>query len=150
MALIGAVLLSATTLLGDGDDAAKQILELEKQWSVANVQKDIATLDRIMADDYIGIESVGMVANKAQEIADIRTGGVVVEAEQPTQMKVRLYGNTAVVTGHLSIRDRRDGKPGRHEVVFTDVWIRRGGQWQVVNYQATPLREVAVGSASAP
>ena len=135
------VLAAAMPLLGVTSDE-KTILELEKRWSAANVHKDVTVLEQILAEDYIGIEAIGMVGTKTQEIAGIKTGDVVVDAEEPTQMKVRMYGDVAVVTGHLSVRDRRDGKAGQHEVVFTDVWVKRDGRWQVVNYQGTlvPLR----------
>ena len=135
-----ALMTATMTLLGPGNDVETTILALEKQWSVANVHKDVAALERIMADDYIGIEAVGVVQTKAQEIGDIKTGDVVVEAEEPTEMKVRLYGDVAVVTGHLLVQDVREGKSGHHEVVFTDIWVKRDGRWQVVNYQGTQLK----------
>lgn len=118
------------------DDEAT-ILDLERQLSVASAKGDIATLDRIMADGYISIEAVGKVETKAEGMGEIKSGNWVTEAEEPTQMKVRLYGNVAIVTGHLSVRDKRNGKPGHHEIVFTDVWVKKRGRWQVVNYQGT-------------
>ena len=67
-----ALMTATMTLLGPGNDVETTILALEKQWSVANVHKDVAALERIMADDYIGIEAVGVVQTKAQETVTSR------------------------------------------------------------------------------
>lgn len=146
MARIRMLLLIATALLlaapaavlGAASDE-QIILDLERKLSDASARNDIAVIRRIVGDDYIGIEAIGKIETKATWIDGIKSEAVIVEAEEPSEMKVRMYGDVAVVTGHLSIRDKRDNKVGHHEVAFTDVWVRRNGHWQLVNYQGTMM-----------
>lgn len=146
MARVRTLLLAATALLlaapvgGIGATSDEQtILDLEQQLSKASAHNNIATIEGIVGDDYIGIEAIGRIETKAEWLDGIKTEALIVEAEEPSQLKVRLYGNVAVVNGHLSIRDKRDGKVGHHELAFTDVWVKRNGRWQMVNYQGTMM-----------
>lgn len=146
MARIRTLLLAATalllaapaTMLGATSDE-QTILDLERQLSKASAHNDIAAIKRIVGDDYTGIEAIGKIETKAEWLDGIKTEALIVEAEEPSEMKVRMYGNVAVVNGHLSVRDQRGGKTGHHEIAFTDVWVKRDGRWQVVNYQGTMM-----------
>jgi len=53
--------------------------------------------------------------------------------------KVRVYGNVAVVTGRGTFKGVRKGAPVNHVIRFTTMWVMRGGAWQLVSYQATPI-----------
>lgn len=141
-----ALLLAAPTAILATASDEQTILDLERKLSEASVRSDIAVLLRIVGDDYIGIEAIGKIETKAGWIDGIKSEAVIVEAEEPTQMKVRMYGDVAVVTGHLSIQDKRDNKIGHHEVAFTDVWVRRNGSWQIVNYQGTMMPSRPAGA----
>lgn len=141
------LLVAPITVFGATSDE-QTILDLERQVSAASASNDIRALDEIVADDYIGIEAIGNTENKAQWFDSIKTRALIVEAEEPSQMRVRLYGNVAVVNGHLSIHDQRNGKAGHHEVAFTDVWVKRDGRWQYVNYQGTMLPPNTATAAS--
>jgi ketosteroid isomerase-like protein len=114
-----------------------EIIQLEHEWGKANVQKDIPSLRRLIADDYKGIESYGGFNDKAGTIADIESGNDNVEIDDPEQLEVRTYGDTAIVTGKLRLKGYN--KRGEYDIqlLFTDVWVKRAGKWQVVNYQGT-------------
>lgn len=129
MTRIAAVFLAATAILLSLPAAAfatssdeQTILDLERQVSAASAANDIAALERIVADDYLGIEAIGKIETKAQWFDGVKSGALIAVAEEPSQLKVRLYGDVAIVIGHLSVRDVRNGKPGHHEIVFTDIW----------------------------
>lgn len=159
MTRMTAMLLSATAVLFSISVAAfgtssdeQMILDLERQVSAASAGNDIPALDKLVADDYIGIEAIGNTETKAQWFDGIRSKALIAMSEVPSQLKVRLYGDVAVVTGHLSIRDIRNGKPGHHEVMFTDIWVKRGGRWQYIQYQGTmlPQQEAAAAPENVP
>lgn len=147
-AFAAAFLLAAPMALFAATSDEQTILDLERQVSAASAANDVAKLEKFVADDYIGIEAIGKIETKAEWLGGIKSGALVVEAEEPSHMRVRLYGNVAVVTGHLSIHDQRNGKTGHHEVAFTDLWVKRDGRWQYVNYQGTMLPPNTATSAS--
>ena len=132
-----AVLLAASMTAFGATNDEQTILDLEKQLSAASAANDVAALESMVADDYIGIEAIGQVETKAQWLGGIKSKALIVDAEVPSQLKARIYGDVAIVTGHLSIQDRRNGKAGHHEVMFTDAWVKRNGRWQCVQYQGT-------------
>lgn len=136
-----AFLLAAPMVLFAATSDEQTILRLERELSTANVHGDISTLDRMVANDYVGIEAIGRIETKTGWLDSIKSEALVVDAEEPSQMKVRMYGNVAIVTGHLSVRDKRGNKAGHHEITFTDIWVKRDGRWQVVNYQGTMMAQ---------
>lgn len=143
-----AVLLAAPMTAFGAVNDEQTILDLERQLSAASAANDVAALERLVADDYVGIEAIGHIETKAQWLGGIKSKALIVDAEVPSQLKARLYGNVAVVTGHLSIRDRRNNKAGHHEVMFTDVWVKRNGRWEYIQYQGTLMAAPSAGTAS--
>jgi len=109
-----------------------ELRKLEREWFEAIVHQDTATLDRILADDYISTAADGTVLNKEQSIARIKAGGLPVKSYTTDEVKVRVYGETAVITGH-SVWN------GQTEIRQTEMWVRKQGRWQAVSWQATPM-----------
>ncbi|HEX8267723.1 MAG TPA: nuclear transport factor 2 family protein [Pyrinomonadaceae bacterium] len=122
------------------ETAEQKIIKMEREWSVLTVKKDIARLRRIVADDFSGVESSGRIIDKTQFINDIESGSDDVQSESTEDLKVRVFGDTAVVTGRLLIKGRNKEADYDLKLLFTDVWTKRGGEWQVVNYQATKAK----------
>ncbi len=106
------------------------ISKLEKQFFTALEQQDTATLERILALDFLGTEADGTVLTKADFIA--KTKAVPVVTSDPEDLKVRLAGTTGIVTGQTIWNNQ---KPLR----FTAVWLLRQTRWQLVSWQVTPL-----------
>jgi ketosteroid isomerase-like protein len=86
------------------------------------------------------------VQTKEQQIAEITNGSLSMDDETPYDLKVRVFGNTAVVNGRLTLAENRKGKKNKFDVLFTDVWIKADGRWQVVLYQGTRLPSPALAS----
>lgn len=122
--------------------AEADLLNSERQWLEAHIKRDVAFLERIEADDYSITYSTGEVVTKAQQLAVMKTdttGGAFTFSTEDT--KVRVYGDTAVLTGVL-IRSWMDG--GNHMNVrlrYTDVWVKRSGRWQITAAQLTKIPE---------
>ena len=100
------------------------------------MKKDRATIERLMADDYVYTHSNGTVLTKAQEIAEIMSPDYKWTASTFDDLKVRLYGDAAVVTGVQTLVGSAKGYVGGRRRV-TEVWVRRGGHWQSVGGQST-------------
>lgn len=109
------------------------ISKLEKQFFEAVGNQDAATLERIVALDFLGTETNGLLLNKQDFIA--RTKTVAIQTGTPEDIKVRLVGTTGIVTGQINWSNQ---KPNR----FTAVWLLRQGRWQLASWQTTTLNSV--------
>jgi ketosteroid isomerase-like protein len=111
----------------------EQVLQLERDWTQSFVAMDVATNERIVADDYIGTEPDGKRTSKADLITEVKTGEALVSNHlNEEDVVIHFYGDTAVVKGSESWK-RKDGKTGRW--IWTDVMVKRNGKWQVVSSQ---------------
>ena len=72
-------------------------------------------------------------------VEQIKNGQIKLESDEPSDMKVRVYGNTAVVTGKANIKGTIAGKDASGTVAFTRVWVKKGGKWMTVALQQTKM-----------
>lgn len=112
--------------------AEQELLKLEQDWTNANLKADVAVLDRILADDYTWINQEGVLRTKAQNLELIKSGGLVIPSMVTDDMKVRIYGDAAVVTGRNTFKATLEGKDFDGQERWTDTWIKRNGLWQCV------------------
>jgi len=115
----------------------QELMKLEQTWNdVASIKKDRAVLEQILADDYVYTHSNGAVTNKAQEIADTVSSENKWTSSKTDDMKVRVYGDVAIVTGRQTLQGTAKGYvsgPRR----FTDIFVKRNGRWQCAGGQST-------------
>lgn len=124
----------------DHDSAVAEALgKLNRQWMEAYTKPDTAFLDRYLSDDYVGTFPDGTVHDKKSEIDAVTSGAVAITKMEPSEMTVRVYDNAAVIVGQSSVKARIDGQIMSAELRFTDVWIKRGNQWQAVASQVTRI-----------
>jgi hypothetical protein len=129
---------SNTPALSAGAESTDQaITNLENQWVGAIVKKDTATIDRLLADDFSGTTD-DQIYSKADAIEDVRTG--THESLELDNMKVRLFGDTAVVTMGQTEKSRHGDKDFSGHYLFTDVWARKNGQWIAVASHGSRVR----------
>jgi hypothetical protein len=121
-------------------DLRRQVLDLERQAREATLKRDSEFSERTLSDDYVAITPLGQVINKADTISARRSGQLRYDSIDVTEMVVRLYGNTAVVTARAEVRGRDLGEEFNGPYRYTRVWVRRNGRWQTVSYQATVTR----------
>ena len=123
--------------------AGAELMQLERDIGAANVRRDKAFFERIEADEFIFTDSAGGLTTKAEDVAslDKPAGEFKLVSYEPDDMKVRVYGNTAVVTGRtltmLQSKDREVTNRSR----FTDVFVKRDGRWQLVAGHSSRIRE---------
>jgi ketosteroid isomerase-like protein len=110
----------------------QELIKLENEWAEAWVKSDIAFHDRIMADDYTWTAPQGFVMTKADDLTLIKSGQDVITLWVLADMKVRIYGDAAVVTGRDTIKETYKGKDVSGQNRWTHTWVKRDGRWQCV------------------
>jgi ketosteroid isomerase-like protein len=117
----------------------KDILQLEAQWTRAIQSGDTATLESLLASDYVMVDPGGKTVSKAQEIAKYRSGELKFSSFATSGQKVIIYIGGAVVTGTARVK----GKQGKEDISgdyrFVDVLERRKEGWQAVYSQLTKV-----------
>ena len=115
----------------------EQVKKLETDRAAAAVKGDVAILEKQTADDYTFINLYGQMSDKSQMVNNFKTGRTKLTADEVSDMKVRVYGNTAVITGKADVAGTMAGKDTKAQVMFTRVYVKKGGQWQSVAFQQT-------------
>jgi hypothetical protein len=119
------------------ESTIREILDLESHTRQAALHSDAAFSDRILAEDYIAIGPTGNVITKNDALAARRGAEMHYDSINLSEVVVRVYGDTAVVTARAEVRGNNLGADFSGPYRFTRVWVRRNGQWQTVSYQAT-------------
>jgi ketosteroid isomerase-like protein len=120
-------------------DAAKEIEQIERQLVAAISAVDLATYDRLVADDYVVVQASGVEMTKADVMASYRTGARRYKGLVISEVKVHLYGDTAVLSARSSGFRIDGGNEVTNNVRYIRVYARRQGKWQAVSQMATPI-----------
>ena len=134
--------------------AEKEVLALDEQFEDAFKRGDISR-EEMLADDYVGIGVGSTVYSKTTSRDLYKSGRIKTLDHHVTERKIRVYGDTALVTAMRHIQDTFDGKPRDEYHRYTRIWARRSGKWQIVSFQATkiddgPLQTAGFEACSAP
>jgi ketosteroid isomerase-like protein len=114
------------------------LIKMERDGNAATVKKDIATLDKLLADDWIGQSPAG-TQTKAQVLGDLKSEDQRFDSITLSDMKVRVFGNTAVVTGSQDVKSSYQGKDTSGRYRWIDVFVKRQARWQDAFSQMTPI-----------
>ena len=123
-------------------DVASKIIALENKWNEAYKQGDVATMNSLLADDFIITVEDGMTFSKTGYIAHSGDSENHVLISEMSDLKVRVHSNTAVVTGAYHEKGTSNGKPYEYHDRLTDVWMMMtDGRWQVIaSHYAIPAK----------
>ena len=138
---IVAVLLTGCVSLESGlkNDPITALKQLDQERIQAQIGADAAALDRLYAEDFIGIGPSGTVRTKAQVIADFTSGSLRFQSITTDDVRWRVYGDTAVETGRSTMIGQDKGKAVPRDNRFTRVWIKEVGRWRLVANHYSPL-----------
>ena len=114
------------------------IKQLDNERIQAQIQADATALDRIYADDFIGVGPSGTVRTKAQVISDFTSGVLKFQSITTDEVQVRVYENTAVETGLSTMVGQDKGKAVPRDTRFTRVWVNQQGRWRLVANHYSP------------
>ena len=136
--LIGSLLLLAAVSAhaqSQGQSQSRVVEEIKKvdrERIQAQVNADSVALDRIYADDFVGIGPSGTLRTKKDVLSDFASGSLKFQSITTDDVLIRVYGNAAVETGLSTMKGQDAGKVVPEENRFTRVWIKQGGRWRLV------------------
>jgi len=120
------------------ESVVEKIRRLDEDRIQAQIHADAVALDRIYADDFIGIGPSGTVRTKPQVLADFTSHELKFQSITTDDVRIRVYGNTVVETGRSTMVGQDKGKVVPRDNRFTRVWVRRQGGWRLVaNHYST-------------
>ena len=114
------------------DSQIDTLLALERMWNQAQLSRDVGAIRGMIGDHFVDTEWDGSVSNRGQFLADIGDPEWRPSVLTNADMKVSLYGTTAVIIGAYHSKGISHGKLYEHAGRFTDTWILVGGKWQCV------------------
>jgi len=137
---LGVVLISAAPGVAQKPGARRSqrtpvagvIRKLDEERIQAQIHADVPALDRIYAEDFIGIGPSGTVRTKPQVLEDFSSHELKFQSITTDEVRIRVYGNTAVETGRSTLIGEDKGKKVPADNRFTRVWVRQQGHWRLV------------------
>jgi ketosteroid isomerase-like protein len=139
LALISGLTLQAHAVFPHRDNAHKEIEGLELDWRNALLTNNVNAVDRLLADDYLGISANGTLETKADELSRGRSGAVHITELELSDIKVRIYGDTAVVTSKAELVGKNGDRDISGRFRYTRVYSNRDGQWKIVSFEASRI-----------
>ena len=116
----------------NSDPQGSKLLILEHLWNEAEVNRDSSALDGLVAERFVNTEYDGDVSDRAKFLADIRDPQFKPSLVQIDDVRVNMYGSTAVVYGSYHTKGTYQGRPYDHIGRFTDTWVLENTKWQCV------------------
>ena len=111
------------------------------QWRQAQLSNDVGLMDRLLADDYISISATGTIETKTEALALRRAGTLHITSLELNDLKVRIYGDTAVVTSRADLEGTNGSTNISGKYRYTRVYNRRFGQWKIVSFEASHIND---------
>lgn len=120
------------------DDQSEQqtVAALDAEYQQAVKENDAATMDRLLADDFVLVTSSGKTYSKFELLEEAKSGRITYEHQEDTDKTVRLCGDTAVVTAKLWEKGTENGRPFDKKLWFSDVYRRTPKGWRYVFAQS--------------
>jgi ketosteroid isomerase-like protein len=141
VAVIGLLTFFSLPLAAQHNSEADTVHDLELKWSESYLKRQVDVLSSLMAEDFIITIEDGSTYSKTGYISHAAAPALRVEVAEMSDLKVRMHGNTAVVTGAYHERGQENGKPYEDHDRFTDVWMKTGGKWQVIaSHYSLPVK----------
>lgn len=121
------------------DKSIEHLLQLEKDFQQAIVQNNAEAIERFIADDWIIVDAKGRIIEKDKFLAVVKSGALAHDAMTLDEPRVRIYGETGVVTGRATSAGKYMGAEFTTLERATDVFVRINGQWRCVLTQLTRI-----------
>ena len=118
-------------------DSEREIRELETQRFRAMERVDVATLNRILSDDLIYTHASGLRQTKSELIGVLGSGDMKYESITTDDVRVRIFTETAVVTGRALIKIKAHGEEQSFKLCYLDVYVKQDGRWQMLAWQSS-------------
>ncbi|HEX3820948.1 MAG TPA: nuclear transport factor 2 family protein [Candidatus Sulfotelmatobacter sp.] len=123
----------ASSLQAQEKSDAATVRSLELKWTESYQQRNIDILSSLLSEEFVITIEDGSIYSKAGYISHSADASVHVSIAELSDLKVRIHGDTAVVTGAYHEKGESGGKPYEYHDRLTDVWIKSGGKWHVIS-----------------
>jgi ketosteroid isomerase-like protein len=129
------------TIMGDHSQEEQTLMKIQHEWAEARVKGDSSYTRRLEAEDCTIVWPDGRIVNKQADLESM-TGDIVFSEFKIHDLRVRLYADTGIVVGQGTIKAQK----GKQDLlggkfVWTDTFVKQGGEWKVVGSQITPVLE---------
>jgi ketosteroid isomerase-like protein len=133
------IFMAVTSIAWAGSDEAdeKAVAALDTDYQAAVKNNDVATMDRILADDFVLVTGLGKTYTKADLLEEARSKRTIYERQEDSERKVHVWGDTAVVTARLWAKGTEDGKAFEYKLWFSDTYVRTAKGWKYAFAQAS-------------
>jgi ketosteroid isomerase-like protein len=140
-AVFVATLLAILSVAQQKADPASKITALENKWCQAYKERDVASMSPLLAEDFIITVEDGNTYGKTGYIAHSGDSSTQVEVAEMLDLKVRVHGNIAIVTGAYHEKGTSKGQPYEYHDRLTDTWLYTDGRWQVLaSHYSVPIK----------
>ena len=119
----------------------RELTQLINDLNAALVKRDVAFLERVLDRDFVHYRPHGNVENRAQYLEDRKSGRVHFDSLLADEIKVRLYGDTAIVTYRSTAKGKDQDGAIDEQRRWTRIFVRKNGRWQLVESQGTTIRK---------
>src|SRR5262245_9037936 len=119
----------------------QHLRQIDREWNEAYPARNIEALDRIIADDWMCIDGKGRLISKQQLLESVRANPNPFSSHKFDEFQLRIFGDTAIVTGRLRGQGRNAAGDFNLEQRYTRVYARRAGEWRAVATQVTLVTE---------
>jgi len=111
-------------------DDRKAIAVLDAEYQTSVKKNDFATMDRLLADNFVLVTGSGKTFSKADLLQEAKSGQALYEHQEDTEQTVRVWGNAAVLTAKLWAKGAENGRPFDHTVWFSHTYVRTEAGWK--------------------
>lgn len=133
------MMLFGTLAYGQKMTTEQTLMKMEQEMADAILKGDTSVWDKYSDAKSVFTDPTGMMMNKAQSMAMFKSGDLKFESMKMDNMKVQMFGNTAIVTYTSMDKGTYKGRDISGEYRWTDVFTKVGGKWKLVAGQGTPI-----------
>ena len=108
-----------------------KLIQLDRAWTFAELKGDKKAAGAMVADDYVGTTQAGAIEDKSKYLSEIAVNADMVRSDD---YKVRIFGNTAIMTHRATVEGVRN-----IQIRSTHVWMKRGGKWLIVAHHGSRI-----------
>ena len=122
---------SSWVVFAQGSDQENAVLQTERELCSAYLKGDTDAIAQGVMEDYMLTNSTGKITTRADDIEEAKKNDPKYELFENLDMKVRVHGDTAIVTGRTHAKGISGGKPFDSQFQFTDTFVKEGGRWRL-------------------
>ena len=131
----------AQALMAKNDKATQDVIDFRNRYIEAEENRDIAFLDKILADDFFALNPQGKLLDKAGQLENLKRPDRTLKVLNARETHVQFYanGSVAILTEHVTVDGQDKGRPFGGEYRFLRVFAKQNGNWRVVLEQGSPM-----------